>query len=293
MPKECWVNILEYLQKDEEINILRLVSKEMLHASMLTQAGKDYYLRKETLLSRYAKMARLSKKDNNYAHFFAANVKTQVAELKEQLTMDSDEFGLTIYFDNSLQADEEKAYLAEQLGTWGSVFISDRIKSTCTYNLPTEYFYKKENGSLNANESNGSGRISRFGSNHLVLIFTINTLECNRLMQLIIENQKRLKHKMPFFIVISLNPLLKVSDFHHPILKLYSISPGYKEKLADAFFLNRFHPDLWTNTSHKYDYYYREKMANVFKEIGVILEELFQVKDSIKENIDNQLMVRQ
>lgn len=190
LPKECWVHILEYLQKDEEINILRLVSKEMLHASTLTEAGKDYCLRKEALLSTYAKMARLSKKDNNYAHFFADHLKTQVTELKEQLTMDSDDFGFTIYFDNSLQADEEKAYLAQQLGTWGGFFSSDRIKSTCTYNLPTDYFYKKENGFLNSNEPNDSGRISSFGSNHLLLIFTIDALECNRLIQRIIENQK-------------------------------------------------------------------------------------------------------
>lgn len=69
LPRECWLNILEYLQKDREINTLRLVSTEMQRATTLTKAGRKYYQRKDNFFNTYKKIKAVSQRDNNYELF--------------------------------------------------------------------------------------------------------------------------------------------------------------------------------------------------------------------------------
>ncbi|MDI9819694.1 MULTISPECIES: hypothetical protein [unclassified Legionella] len=300
LPRECWLNILEYLQKDEEINTLRLVSAEMQRATTCTTAGKKYYQRKDIFFNTYKKIKAISQNDNNYARFFVSNLKAQVIIIKEQLITHSNTFSFKIYFDNSLQSDEEKAYLAQQLGNWGGSFISSRIHSVTCYNHPTDYFHQKRDGSscwssnkiVNYifNSMDSDAKCSSPIYNHVLLIFTIEASESNRFIQSLVEQKNKYQSKLPFIIIVSLNPLIKPEDFHYPILKLFSISPGYREKLADAFFLNNIHPDLWTNTCHRYDFYYRRRRENITKEINNLLENLIKIKESLPTNTDNQLI---
>ncbi|WP_131782482.1 hypothetical protein [Legionella gresilensis] len=304
LPQECWVNILEYLQKDEEINTLRLVSTKMQHLSTLTEAGKNYYQRKDAFFNTYDKVKAISQKDNNYAHFFDSHLNAQVTQTREQLTTPSNKFGLFIYFDNSLQLDEEKAYLAEQLGTFNGSFLSSRIYSSSYYNYPTHYFYAKRSKPpyLNSNkfadhifnQMDANLKIYSPIYNNVILIFTIDATESNRFIKLLIENKNKNKYqsKMPFFIVISLNPQIKIEEFDYPILKLFFISSSYRERIANAFFLNDIHPDLWTNTCHRYNYYYRQKMENIVKEIENLLGKIIDVKESLEADSGNQFTNR-
>lgn len=289
LPRECWLNILNYLQNDEEINTLRLVSKEIQHLTTLTEAGKQYYQRKDIFFNTYEKLKPLSQKDNNYARFFDFHLKTQVTRLKEQLTTHSNKFYLTIYFDNSLQSNEEKAYLAQQMGTYGSMLLSSRIHGSSCYNHPTHFFLKKRKNLFYSyfnriTHSIFSGTNSDL--NHILLIFTLDATESNRFIQLLVKNKNKHPSSMPFIIIVSLNPLIKLEDFHYPILKLFSISPRPLEKLADAFALNNTHPKLWTNRRYKY-YYYSKKMTNIYKEINKLIENLINIKESLQANSDN------
>ncbi|OCH97707.1 hypothetical protein A8135_02385 [Legionella jamestowniensis] len=299
LPRECWLNILEYLQKDREINTLRLVSTEMQRATTLTKAGRKYYQRKDNFFNTYKKIKAVSQRDNNYELFFVSHLKTQVAIIKEQLITPSNTFSLYIYFDNSLQSDKEKAYLAQQLGTWGAEFISSQIRSITWYNYPSDYFNSKGQGSSYwssnktvkhiVNSMDSDAKLSSI-YNHVILIFTIEASESNHFIQSLVEQKNKYQSKLPFIIIVSLNPLIKLEDFQYPILKLFSISPGYREKLADIFFLNNIHPDLWTNTSYRYEFYYRRKMENIAKEISNLFENLINIKESLQTHTDNQHM---
>ncbi|OCH99332.1 hypothetical protein A8135_06495 [Legionella jamestowniensis] len=297
LPRECWLMILEYLQSDKEIQTLRLVSTEMQRLTTLTEAGKKYYQR-NIFFDTYEKMKPLSQHGNNYAHFFASNLKVQVAAIKKQLATPSNEFGLIMYFDNSLQANEEKAYLAQQLSAWPGSSSSPLHSCSC-YNHPTEYFHTKRNGVSYANSHRIIDHIFTHMDldldlsspiyNHIMLIFTIDATESNRFIRSLEENKSKYQSKMPFIIVISLNPLIQVKDFHYSILKLFSILPSYQEKLADAFSLNDIHSDLWTNTSYKYNYYYRNKMVSIFREIDKLVETLINIKESLHANSNHQI----
>ncbi|OCH96803.1 hypothetical protein A8135_03955 [Legionella jamestowniensis] len=184
----------------------------------------NYYQRKISFLNTYEKIKAISQKDNNYSRFFVSHLKAQVTMIKDQLNTSSNTFRLIIYFNNSLRSNEEKAYLAQQLGTWGKSFPS----SPMYYNYPTNYFFPI-NGltSPQANESVGNilGDMDRQANlsppiynNHVILIFTIDASETNRFIQQLATKTKH-QSKMPFIIIGSLSPQITLEDFYSFSLK--------------------------------------------------------------------------